>query len=263
MALQFYIHNNQKYITSFPTTLFPLKSGTGPQECKNCEFYGTTHDGVFIGFCENCNHSYDNQFESRTDVSVIGAIESHCLPELVLPNYITDAEFIIIQRIFIDELKNIKKKSPNTATDNNSDVNSDVNSDDNSDVNFIYCECGEKVYINKLDQEDWVDAYYYYNKALCSTCHEKHNIDAMATEYGPETQLKQMLSCIQQPSTEKETKQETEDIHCFCGFKTPMKIGGNPVYARYAKVPICECMRDAYNRPYIPTYIDEEPLWFP
>ena len=243
MALQFYIHNGQKYITSFPTTLFPLKSDTGPQECKNCEFYGTTQDGVFVGFCENCNHSYDNQFESRTDVSAVGAIESHCLPELVLPNYITDAEFIIIQHIFIDELKNYQKKSP----------------DNNSDLNFIYCECGEKVYINKLNQEDWVDAYYYYNKALCSTCHEKHNIDAMATEYGQETQLKQMLSSIQQPSTEK----ETEDIHCFCGFKTPMKIGGNPVYARYAKVPICECMRDAYNRPYIPTYIDEEPLWFP
>lgn len=63
----------------------------------------------FCWFCENCNHSYDNQFESRTDISVVGAIESHCLPELVLPNYITDAEFIIIQRIFIDELKNIKK----------------------------------------------------------------------------------------------------------------------------------------------------------
>ena len=236
MALQFYIHNGQKYITSFPTTLFPLKSDTGPQECKNCEFYGTTQDGVFVGFCANCNHSYDNQFESRTDVSAVGAIESHCLPELVLPNYITDAEFIIIQHIFIDELKNIKKKSPNTATDNKSDVNSDVN----SDLNFIYCECGEKVYINKLNQEDWVDAYYYYNKALCSTCHEKHNIDAMATEYGPETQLKQMLSSIQQPSTEKET--ENEDIHCFCGFKTPMKIDDNPVYARYAKVPICECM---------------------
>ena len=245
MALQFYIHNGQKYITSFPTTLFPLKSGTGPQECKNCEFYGTTQDGVFVGFCENCNHSYDNQFESRTDVSAVSAIESHCLPELVLPNYITDAEFIIIQHIFIDELKNYQKKSP----------------DNNSDLNFIYCECGEKVYINKLNQEDWVDAYYYYNKALCSTCHEKHNIDAMATEYGQETQLKQMLSSIQQPSTEKET--ENEDIHCFCGFKTPMKIDDNPVYARYAKVPICECMRDAYNRPYIPTYIDEEPLWFP
>jgi len=250
MALKFYIHNGQKYITSFPTTLFPLKSDTGPQECKNCEFYGTTQDGVFVGFCENCNHSYDNQFESRTDVSAVGAIESHCLPELVLPNYITDAEFIIIQHIFIDELKNIKKKSPNTATDNKSDVNSDVN----SDLNFIYCECGEKVYINKLNQEDWVDAYYYYNKALCSTCHEKHNIDAMATEYGPETQLKQMLSSIQQPSTEKET--ENEDIHCFCGFKTPMKIDDNPVYARYAKVPICECMRDAYKRPYTTTYTD-------
>jgi len=257
MSLNYYTHNGQKYITSFPSTLFPLKTSTGPQECKNCEFYGTIQDGVFVGFCENCNHSYDNQFESRTDVSAVGAIESHCLPELVLPNYITDAEFIIIQHIFIDELKNIKKKSPNTATDNKSDVNSDVN----SDLNFIYCECGEKVYINKLNQEDWVDAYYYYNKALCSTCHEKHNIDAMATEYGPETQLKQMLSSIQQPSTEKET--ENEDIHCFCGFKTPMKIDDNPVYARYAKVPICECMRDAYNRPYIPTYIDEEPLWFP
>ena len=251
MALQFYIHNGQKYITSFPTTLFPLKSDTGPQECKNCEFYGTTQDGVFVGFCENCNHSYDNQFESRTDISVVGAIESHCLPELVLPNYITDAEFIIIQRIFIDELKNIKKNSPNTATDVN------------TDLNFIYCECGEKVYINKLDQEVWIDAYYYYNTALCSTCQEKHNIDAMATEYGPETQLKQMLSSIQQPSTEKEKETENEDIHCFCGFKTPMKIDDNPVYARYAKVPICECMRDAYNRPYIPTYIDEEPLWFP
>ena len=180
MALQFYIHNGQKYITSFPTTLFPLKSGMGPQECKNCEFYGTTQDGVFVGFCANCNHSHDNQFESRTDVSVIGAIESHCLPELVLPNYITDDEFIIIQRIFIDEIKKYQKKSP----------------DNNDDINFVYCECGEKVYINKLNQEDWDDAYYY-NTALCSTCQEKHKATNEYRAYGPETELKQILYGIQ------------------------------------------------------------------
>jgi len=179
MSLNYYTHNGQKYITSFPSTLFPLKTSTGPQECKNCEFYGTIQDGVFVGFCENCIHSYDNQFESRTDVSVVGAIESQCLPGLVLPNYITDAEYIVIQRIFIDEIKKISKNPP-----------------DNNDANFVYCECGEKVYIKELNQENW-DAAYYYNTALCSTCLEENLSINEYMAYGPETELKQILSCIQ------------------------------------------------------------------
>jgi len=98
--IPYYIHNGQKYITSFPTSLFPLKPNTGPQKCLNCQVYGII-DEVFIGFCANCHHfEYDDKYGSLTDVNVETQCEITHFPELFIPNYITESKYAAISDLF-------------------------------------------------------------------------------------------------------------------------------------------------------------------
>ena len=268
--VEYYIHNNQKYIKSFPTTLFPLKPLTGPEMCPNCQEYGTI-DEVFVGFCANCHdYEYENQFGSETDVNAEAQLEVHYFPEAFVPNYITDAEYNAISDIFTDTINRLTKK------DTENDDNSGPFAFSDTDGHYVLCRCEEKVYIKDLPQEEWDDAYYY-NTALCPACRRISFENKEYEDYGPETELNKILNGIRQTSMKSETKEEKEekdqdqdqeeelpDVHCFCGFNKPMLNNqGDYIYAKYGPVPICECMRDAYNRPYRPNYIDEEPIWFP
>lgn len=89
--LSYYTINSKNYITSFPTTYFPLKNGTG-HECENCVYYASIGD-VLLGFCRNCCLFYNCNFV-----------------ELAIPHYlhfgdhITEIEIETIKSIlFIDD----------------------------------------------------------------------------------------------------------------------------------------------------------------
>jgi len=51
---KFYSYDEELYTVTFPKEWAQThKTGTGPKECKNCNYYGSWN-GVFIGYCINC-----------------------------------------------------------------------------------------------------------------------------------------------------------------------------------------------------------------
>ena len=54
VCLGYYMIENYKYPHDFPKEWAQNHmEGTGPEQCKNCYWYGSI-DGVFMGYCLNC-----------------------------------------------------------------------------------------------------------------------------------------------------------------------------------------------------------------
>lgn len=66
---KYYQVNNIKYHIRFPmewahTHATIHEHGTGPEECANCNYYGSIR-GVFVGYCTNCLRNYIEIGEPR------------------------------------------------------------------------------------------------------------------------------------------------------------------------------------------------------
>lgn len=56
----YYIYKNLKYIWQFPLDWAQSHTqGTGPVDCGNCAYYGTTADKLFVGYCLSCAKLYN------------------------------------------------------------------------------------------------------------------------------------------------------------------------------------------------------------
>ena len=61
----YYSYDEELYCGTFPEQWAKNHlNGSGPKECKNCNYYGSWN-GVFIGYCANCAHSVYNGERGR------------------------------------------------------------------------------------------------------------------------------------------------------------------------------------------------------
>lgn len=119
--LSYYTLNSKNYITSFPTTYFPLKKGTG-HECDNCTYYASIGD-VLLGFCRNCCLFYNCNFV-----------------ELVIPHYLHFGDHIT--EIEIETIKSILSNGDSTLIDE------------------THCTCA-LAWLSDSESDEDADAYAY------------------------------------------------------------------------------------------------------
>jgi hypothetical protein len=116
-VMSYYTLNNKNYITSFPTTYFPLKKGTG-HECTNCIYYASIGD-VLIGFCKNCSELYNCHF-----------VELSNPWDLQFGNHITDIEIETIKSLlFSENITQIDEPYCAWLSDSDSDADADADSE--------------------------------------------------------------------------------------------------------------------------------------